>query len=227
MKKSEIVLPRFNEKEGTYYISYSQVTAWNAIKSFTLGIPGKEEYIRSYFLKEMHPEGGFATFGKDVEDYICSRDKAETFTNDEKAVLDSIKPLGTFQREFKIKRDGYYVLGYIDDANEDLTKIRDYKTASKASAKKYYTDEYEQLDIYAMAIKEEIGRCPDELEVCVIERSGNGFKGGREALKVAGEVWYINRETSDDKMARISHNIERTVKEISEVYKVFLKLNKI
>jgi hypothetical protein len=107
----------------------------------------------------------------------------------------------------------------------DRTHIRDYKTASEKSCKKYYEDPYEQLDVYALAVQQETGKVPKKLEVCAIERTGNGFKGGRNVLKVGENIWYIERKTSKERLAKLEDKIQQTVEEISFYYKIFKKLN--
>lgn len=220
-----IILPK-QDKNGNYYISYSQINAWNDLKGFNTGKPGTHEYIRSYFLGERYEQNSFATFGKEVEDYICYRGSKDKFDKREREVLNSIKPLGVFQHPIIINFDGYYLAGIIDDCDESFTKLRDYKTCSTKSAEKYYKDEYEQLDVYALGIKQKIGLLPKELEVCAIERTGNGFRGGRDVLKVGEEVWYIPRKTNEKRLNTLERKIQRTVEEISHLYKIFLKLNK-
>jgi hypothetical protein len=219
-----LILPR--EDESGYYISYSQIKLWNEIKGYNTGLSGKKEYIRSYFLGEEYPDkGGFGTFGSEAEAYITERKEADKFTDAERVVLEQITPLGVFQRKIKVPFDGFYLLGYIDDSTEDCSQLRDYKTASEKSKAKYYEDDYFQLDIYAMGIKAEFGRLPEKLEVCIIERLGNGFKGGREALKVGTRVWYHPRQTSLERLEKLSNTIVQTATEISKFYEVFLALN--
>lgn len=219
-----MILPA-KDSDGRYFVSYSQVASWNETKGFNTGMLGRHEYIKKYFLKETFEDKyGFATFGKEVEDYITTRGSADKFTADEKAVLETIIPLGKFQQQFKLEYPEFYVLGYRDDCNEEFTKIRDYKTASKNSAKKYYEDGYYQLDIYAMAMQQKTGKLP-ELEVCVIERLGNGFRGGRDVMSVGKEVWYIPRTTNAERINSLHTIINNTVNEISQYYEVFLELN--
>jgi PD-(D/E)XK nuclease superfamily len=224
--QNKTVLPR-QDKDGNYYISYSALNSWAAIKGFNTKRLGKEEFIRSYFFGEDYPDAfGFAQFGSEVEDYICGKPEAqELFTKEEKATLDTIKPLGVFQHEIKINFDGFYLKGFIDDVSPDYKLIRDYKTASENSKAKYYEDDYNQLDIYALAIQQDFGHIP-QMEVAVIERLGNGFRGGRNVMTVGNQTWYIPRTTTPQKLLELRQFIINTTKEISEHYQIFLKLNK-
>lgn len=221
----EIILPRQDE-EGNYYISYSQIKLWQDLKSFNLGILGKCEYILSYFFGEDWPDAGWAAFGSDVEAYITEREKAETFDDREKKILESIETLGVFQQEVKIQFDGFYLKGFIDDMTKDMVYIRDYKTASENSAKKYYKPEYRQLHNYSLWILQETGKLPEKAEVCIVERKGNVFRTpGRENLSVGERVWYHTIDITMEEVEKERENIIQAVQEISDCYKVFLKLN--
>lgn len=221
-----IQLPR-KDKDGKYYVSYSQITAWNEAKGFDTGKSGKEEYIRKYFLYEKFVDNkGFAQFGKEVEAYITERKEGDKFTDEEKQTLETITPLGVFQHEFKLEYKDFYVLGYIDDCTPDFTAIRDYKTASEKSVKKYHEEAYNQLHVYALALKQQTGKLPKSAEVCAIERFGNGFKGGRNVLTVGKQVWYIPKVLKPANLKQTDALIQQTVKEISNYYTVFTKLNK-
>lgn len=247
----DIVLPR-QDKDGNYYISYSQYNLFTDKSSFNLSILGVHEYIQSYFMGRQFPDQGWGEFGTDVEDYICysryskkelakvDKERAKNgekpldevfaaFDDREKAVLDKIEPLGEFQREIKVWIfPNVYIKGYIDDTIKSLMVLRDYKTASKRSGKKYEKPEYKQLDIYALYARQETGKLPEKLEVCIIERKGNCFnmENRRDLLKVGGGHWFVPRETSHERLDAIMEELRETVLKISSLYKTYLKLNK-
>lgn len=223
-----ITLPKI-DKDGIPYLSYSQVSSWKEKKGFNTGMLGRHEYIRRYFLGEKFEDRfGFAQFGQEVEDYITIRESADAFSTKEREVLERITPLGNYQSEFKIQfpEQGFYVIGYIDDATDDFKHIRDYKTASNNSKQKYYEDDYKQLDVYSLAVKQKYGYIPDKLEVVAVERLGNGFRGGRNVMSVGEEIWYIDRETSEDRLNTLYNDILETSLEISKYWNIFCKLNK-
>jgi len=220
-----MILPRQDE-DGNYYISYSQYNSFKDDKSFNLGIKGSHEYILQYFMGKDWPDQGWAQFGTEVEDYICERKWADRFKDEEKAVLNKIEPLGTFQQEIKLDlMPGVYLKGFIDDANAGFKKIRDYKTASKKSGEKYAKPEYTQLDIYSAWVKQVFGYLPDDVEVCIIERKGNcfGMVERRDLLSVGKEVWYVKREVTQERIDYVLEDIRRVVGQISDLYKVYLK----
>lgn len=215
-------------RDGIPYISYSQYTNWNSEKSFNLRIPGKYEYILQYFFGEEYPDMGWAQFGSEVEEYICERKHGDKFTDMEKVLLESIEPLGVFQKEILIEYDGFGVLGYIDDATKDFKHIRDYKTCSKNSSKKYYKEDYYQLDLYAMWVEQAFGYLPDTMEVLMIEREGNPFKGGgRDVLQVGMEHWSHFRHTNRERLNWLREDIRRTAYEISRAWEIYQKMLKL
>jgi len=220
-----ILLPKKN-KEGVPYISYSQYKLWKEIQSFNLKIEGKLEYFATYFLGYRFPDVGWGEFGEQVESYITERRFGDWFTEEEKKVMNRIEPLGLFQYEVELKLDGFNILGYIDDAKPDFSRIRDYKTGSISSLGQYKKAEYYQTDIYSAAIKQMHGITP-EAEVCSIERKGNCmYGGGRANLSVGNEINYIPRIITDERMDFIVEDITKAAKEISEWYEIFMQFNK-
>ena len=225
--ENKIILPRTTE-DGRPRISYSQLKSWNSKEAFDefegRKISGSTGYILSYFLNYKFPPSPmsvYAPFGLKVEDYICNKVKSDLDDN-EMAILDTIKPLGIFQKLVTIDFGDFILEGFLDDANEDRSILRDYKTASKASAKQYSEQEYMQLDIYALDFYKKYGLIP-KLEVVVIERSGSHFK---MPLKVK-DTFTINRTTSKERLLYVESYVRSTVTDISDCYKEFLKLNEI
>ena len=218
---SSIKLPRTTE-DGVPYISYSQWKMWKEAKSFNLRVEGKLEYMLEYFFGEEFPDMGWAHFGNIVEDYVTEKKGAGMFGQKEKDLMDSIETLGVFQQEAWLDLGDFKLRGFLDDMTEDGTWIRDYKTASENSSKKYYQDDYYQLDIYAMWILQEFGILPEKMEVCIIERKGNPFKG--EDLVVGDNVWYVDRPINPMRIQELREDIIKVTHEISGYYKTFLKL---
>lgn len=219
-----IQLPR-KTKEGKPRISYSQYTGWKELKSFNLGVDGFSEYMARYFFGYNFGDKGWAEFGNDVEDYICSRGSSDKFNDKEKLVMEQVETLGVFQDSFEIDFGDFVFFGIIDDRLDDWSIIRDYKTASKSSSEKYKQDDYVQLDFYAMKSIEINGEIP-KMEVCVIERKGNCmFMGGREVLTVGDNIWYYSRATNMDRIESLKDDLFKVVKDISDHYKLYLKIN--
>lgn len=217
-----IELPK--QKDGIPLVSYSQISSWFAAKAFNLsGRAGKDEYIQRYFLgKDFGDDMGWAEFGNRVESAIEKQDFSG-FSDSEAKVLESIQPLPIFQYKMIIPFEGFNLIGYIDNCNEDLSQIIDFKTASEKSVTKYYTDDYKQLDVYALGVKKLTGKMPKKAKVLAILRKGNPFRG--EPLEVDDkEPRYINREINKVKLEEVEAWIYQGVNEISDYYKVYKKL---
>lgn len=221
-------LPR-KDKDGKCYVSYSQFTSWYDLKSFSLGVEGRVEYMIGYFFGHRFPDAGWGQFGAEVEDYICEKKGPENFSVRELAFLSEIEPLGKFQVEVRLPIvEDVYLLGYIDDAEVDFSRIRDYKTGSLASTRKYYKDTYKQLVIYAAWVEYVHGFLP-VAEVCAIERVGScyGMTERRDLLSVGDNVWWIEQEITPKRVAQVKSELVSFVYELSAAYSVFKKLNKI
>jgi hypothetical protein len=229
-----IILPRTTE-DGRPKISYSQIGAWNELKSFNQifgedgklkEIDGKTGYILKYFFNYEFPPSPmdiYAPFGSACEDCIC-KGECDDFSDEEVDILMQVEPLGVFQAELAIDFGDFVLQGFIDDCNEDRSHIRDYKTASVNSSKKYREDSYTQLDVYALDKYKKTGELPNKLEVIVIERGGSHFT---KNLYVKSIMEPIIRQTSVERLLYVENKIITTVREISDCYKVFLELNNI
>ena len=216
-----IKLPK--EKDNKPVTSYSQVSLWREKKSFNLGTKGYIEYIRKYLFGEQYPDPhGWAAFGRKVEDALEAND-FKGFTEREVTVLKKVKTLPVYQKDMHIDYGDFTLYGIIDNCTEDLSKFKDFKTASKNSAKKYESPDYKQLHIYASAILKQTGKLPEEVSVCVIERFGNPFKG--ESLSVGNDVWEIEKTIKIEDIEAVDNYVLSVVAEISNCYKVFEKLN--
>ncbi len=216
-----IILPK--KKNDKYTISYSQVSLWNDKKSFNLGAKGYIEYIRKYFFGETYEDPhGWALFGCKVEDAL-EANNFKGFTDAEVETLKKVKTFEVFQKDMFIDFGDFTLYGIIDNCTADLSRFKDFKTASKASAKKYESEDYKQLSIYASAIYKETGKLPVDVSVCVIERSGNPFRG--EKLSVGGSTWDIPKNITLEKVEEVDNYVLKTAEQISNCYKVFEKLN--
>jgi len=215
-----IKLPK--EKDGRPVTSYSQISLWNDKSSFNLKTEGKIEYIRKYFFGEKYEdEFGWAEFGRKVEDALEANDFS-SFTEKEIEVLKQVKTYPVFQKEMTIDYGDFDLFGIIDNCTEDLSEMQDFKTASENSAKKYNSPDYKQLTIYTSAIYRQTKKLPKKVKVCVIERKGNPMKG--EILTVGEKTWDIDKKITKTDIKKVDEYVIKTVKDISETYKVFEKL---
>lgn len=242
--------PEHEKFIGLNYLSWSQLEAFNDSTGFNTGLLGEYEYIRKYFSNDEYPDlYGFGLTGHAIETYITLRNEdpekldAKTrealdwainhFTEEGKKLLETIKPLGVFQREvcYYIDSLDVIILGYTDDmtpiVDNNIKLIRDYKSKSKSSKKDLHLDKKFQLEIYQSA-EEKLGYTVDGCEYCIIERSG-GYAcmqgGGVEALNIGEEIWYEPyRKLTPERKKQMDDMLIKTIIRISDYYEVFLKI---
>lgn len=220
-----IKLPKKN-KQGQYYISYSQYNKWKN---------NKKDYIKSYFLGERFEGNAYTEFGSMVGEALENNDFSG-FTPKELEVMKKITRLDQFEREINWDLGDFVVNGYIDtndllkdgsepSANKLVNSIVDYKTGDMNKIPVYEDDGYDQVTIHAGAIEAETGHLPSKGWVELIERTGNAFRG--EKLELGKKVVVIPQDVSPKAVAKVKKNLIKVAKEISLSYKVFNKLNSI
>lgn len=225
--KTELILPRKDEKG--YYISYSQYTKWKE---------SKRKYIRRYFFGEKEDAGAYAEFGTKVGEALEHNDFSG-FSKEDQKFLKTIPRLTEFEREVDLYFDeGFRLMGYIDSNNihsnlvfdsqpptcvKLSNNIIDYKTGDIEDKKEFYASkDYKQLKLYGEALKQETGMYPGKLEVVLIGRKGNAFKG--QPLELTREFVTIPQVIDPDEIEEIKKDVVKVAKEISECYKLFLRL---
>jgi hypothetical protein len=226
----EIILPKTDDN-GDYYLSYSQISTW---------LKSKREYIRQYFFGEDDDNKGlqkYGDFGHKVGESFENNDFS-AWDKEETEFLKTIPQYDEFEREVTLKMDGFYLKGFVDtntapetDEKNNLwvRKIADYKTGDVekkgSSVIDYSSDDYLQVEIYAAALRQEFGIAPNYGAVYLIGREGNAFKG--EKLKLTKEYITIEKGITDDRLDFVVSEVQRVAEEISEYYKMYLKLNKV
>ena len=209
---SKIILPRTDE-EGRCYLSYSQHSKWKK---------DKKDYIKSYFFGERFEGNAYTDFGSKIGEALENNDFSG-FSEKEQKVLNKITRLDEFERKICLDFGDFYVLGFIDTNNKDLTILVDYKTGDMGKIEVYESDDYDQLGIYAAALEQETGKLPEQAYVELIERVGNAFKG--EELALGSEVVQIPQDISPKKIKEIKKDVVKVATEISEYYRVFNLIN--
>lgn len=216
---------------GKPMISWSQVETWNSKTGFNTKKLGKYEYILKYFFGETFPDMGWGEFGNQVEDYICEKKGADNFTGAEKKVLDTIKPLGVFQREIVVDFNDFVLLGYIDDMTKPVKNVvkilRDYKTKSESSKKDLHKEDKLQIPLYVGGLRQEDLEV-ERAEYTIIERKGGRecmMGGGRSSLTVGDKVWTEEFNFTQDMIDEAFEKVKITAQEIAEHYEVFLEVN--
>ena len=220
--KKQLVLPR-KDKEGNYYISYSQISKFKR---------SKREYIRQYFFGEDTASEAlkkYGAFGHLIGEAFENNDYS-AFEGEDLKFMKGVSKYDEFERKIKLQMDGFYVLGFID-SNTYPTKgkkpyikqILDYKTGDVAKKMSdYESKDYNQLEIYAGGLRQEFGKLPDMAHVVLIGREGNAFKG--EDLTLNRKIAIIERPLSEETVDEAIEEVQTVAEEISDLYKVFLKL---
>lgn len=218
---------------GKHYISWSSIESFNDKNGFNTSLLGEYEYMLNKFFKIEFPDLGWGDFGHQVENYITLRTDGENFTDVEKSVLETIEPLGNYQREvcLYIEELDIIVLGYIDDHStptkeKHIEILRDYKTKSESSKKDLHLPKKFQLELYAMYLIS-LGYTVGKGQYVVIERLGgkecmNG--GGRAVLSIGERVWYEDYlRLNEDRFKEAQELVKNTVTRISSYYRTYLK----
>jgi len=207
-----IVLPK-KDKQGQYTTSYSQISTWRK---------SKKDYIREYFFGDRQTDNPYFAFGSKVGEGLEKGDFSK-FTLAEKETLSKVERLDFFEKYIEIPFEGFKLIGYIDTVDEGLNYLIDYKTGTQDKIPVYKEDDYLQLKLYAAAIKQETGKLPKKAKVILIERLGNPYKG--EDMLVGEGLWEIPNKITKADVDRATEIVQQSAEEISEYYKVFLKLN--
>lgn len=207
-----IVLPKKDKKTGKQMVSYSQLSCYK--ESF-------RNYVRRYFFSEKFNGNDYTDFGHKVGTAL-ENDDYSGFTKTEQTTLKKVIRYDDFERRIEWHFEEFFVLGFIDTSTTIPTHIGDYKTGDPDKVTvKYESEEYQQLEIYSGAIQQETGFLPKEAQVFIIERIGNQYK---EKLKVGKRIVIVTRDINQEKIDEVKKDVLKVVQEISDYYKVFLKL---
>lgn len=202
----QLPLPR-TDSDGNSYISYSQISTFKWDKG---------EYYHKYVLGKPFEGNAYTDFGSKVGEALENNDFSK-FEPAEQEVLRRVVRLDEFEREVRLQYDGFYVLGYIDTNLTDYSHIIDYKTGSKGKERQYQRDDYTQLCLYALSLRQETGVTPAKAHVNFIQRDGKPHHG--EALTVAPVApRLIEIDISHDRLKRVYWETLAVAKEMSEFY---------
>lgn len=208
----KILLPKKDKKTGKQMVSYSQLSCYK--ESF-------RNYVRRYFFTEKFTGNYYTDFGNKVGTAL-EKDDYSAFTKPEQTTLKKVTRYDDFERRIEWHFEEFFVLGFIDTSTSIPTKIGDYKTGDPDKVTiKYESEGYQQLEIYSRAIEQETGKLPEEAHVFIIERIGNPYK---EDLKVGKRIVVVTKNITPERIEEVKQEVLKIVKEISDYYKVFLKL---
>lgn len=209
-----INLPK-KDSSGKPYLSYSQKGTWKK---------SKKDYIRQYFFGEKFTGNAYTDFGSKIGEAL-EVDDFSKFTPEEQTFLSTIPRYDVFEKRINLDMGTYFVVGYVDSCSNCSTKLLDYKTGDvDKKASEYESDTYTQLEIYSAAIQQEVGVLPNDVSVVLIDRKGNPFKGG---LSLGNRFITITKNITQERIDTVLKDIDVVANDISDYYKVFLKLKEL
>lgn len=201
------------DKNGNSYLSYS------AINSF---YKDRAQFIKTYILKEPFKGNPYTDFGNKVGKALEKNDFTG-FHEIEVNVLSKVERLDLFEHRININFDSFYLVGYIDTASFDLTKIIDYKTGGNGKELQYFESDYTQMCYYALGIRQETGINVKSASVEFIRRVGSPrtglFVGNEPSIKIPVDV-------SENKLKQVYWQTIKMAKEIEVFYENYLQLSK-
>lgn len=219
---------KYHKHAGKPKISYSQYTNWNDLEYHN-------EYIKQYFLGIPSVDNVFNLFGGEVGEFIEAIGTNIDYKKDtlylEDADRDILRELdypdnSVYEDEIVIDRGDYVIQGFTDRTEYVTPKIvgiRDYKTGNADKKAEFYaSDDYGQTTLYAYA-KEEEGHEIGYSQVYLLSRKGNNmmYKSGLSRVRLEGKNKIIDTPYSRKRAEKLLKDIDRTVKEISNTYKVY------
>ncbi len=172
-------LPR-KDKHNNNYLSYSQISTFKR---------SKEDYYNQYILNIPFDGNEYTDFGSKVGESL-EKNNFTLFNEQEQKILMTVKRLDLFERKTILKYDNFYVIGFIDSCSNDFLEILDYKTGGNGKDNQYKKTDYNQLHIYALSLRQELGITPKKGTVQFISRGGNAYKG---------EKLYVKKHTAKKK----------------------------
>lgn len=241
-------VPHNKQFIGKQYLSWSRIETFNDKAGFNTGLLGEYEYMLNKFSKIEFVDQFWGQYGSELEAYITLRNKKDlsdieekvqkefndaliNFSDRERAILDTIQPLGVFQDEicYYVEELDIIVLGYVDDRTLEVDGVielmRDYKSKSESSKKDLHLPKKHQLEIYILGYRQR-GLDVKKAEYCISERLG-GYEcmqgGGRESLSVGDRIWYESYNWSEERLKETHQLIIETAKKIESLYKTYQK----
>jgi len=231
--KNDTVLPKkyeiydttpkkYYKYEGREKISYSQ---YNSFKDPLY----KNDYIIQYFLGVRLESGIYAEFGSSCGNFFedgVTIDSNWLSESDVEILKKVPRPEGArYESEIVIDCGDLVLQGFSDQEvdSESGLHILDMKTGNTDSKIAFYgSDEYQQTTLYSYC-REQEGHKIGYSGVILLGRKGNGYKG--HPLRLSGVIEYIPTPYTRERAEKALEKVKKVAEEISDLYKVFLKVN--
>lgn len=206
------------EHLGKPYISYSSISSWEEynddyIKNKFAGIPSETVYTRfGNYLGEAVENG---EFGEENPDNFIGQENFELIPRTKKGYKES------YERFVVLDFGEFIFIGFIDMMFEKKKKafVEDLKTGGNKKEVQYSLPKYVQVVLYAMALLEE-GYDIEGISVWFVRRTGSHIK---PPLKISDEQFRIELPFTEERIEYALDKVNRVVKEISDLYKTYLK----
>ena len=235
-----IILPKVykdNSKEQKYKslnnlpkISYSQYSAWNSIEY-------KPDYIKQYMVGIKLPDGIFSLFGSATGTYVegvgtgnmnCHKEYEHLLSDSDREFLQTLEyPDNSIYEDYIVVDMGDYCIeGYMDRGiyNKKSVIVEDFKTGAIKKKKDYYaSSDYQQTRLYSYQ-KENEGYEIEDCRVLLLDRAGNN--SAKSPIRLTGEIEVIPTPYDRKDTEVFLEDVTRTVHEISDYYKQYLKFFK-
>lgn len=188
------------DKNGNSYLSYSQIS---------LFLKDRNEYLRSYILKEPFITNKYVEFGSKVGKAL-ETGNFDGFDETEKQALSKVTRLDLFEQKTILNFDDFYMIGFIDTCSNDMTKIIDYKTGAESKHVQYLDSSYTQLHYYTLSIRQQTGIRVKDASVEFIQRSRD--------FKVTSRPIKLNIDISENRLKTVYYDTIKIAKEIETFY---------
>ena len=232
-----IILPKVykdNSKEQKYKslnkkpkISYSQYNSWNSSEY-------RPDYIKQYMVGIPIPSGIFADFGSSVGTWIegkgtgnmnCHDEYSHLLSDSDREFLQTLEyPDNSIYEDYIVVDMGDYCIeGYMDRGiyNKKSVIVEDFKTGAIKKKKDYYASpDYQQTRLYSYQ-KENEGYEIEDCRVLLLDRAGNN--SAKSPIRLTGEIEVIPTLYDRKDTEVFLEDVTRTVHEISDYYKKYLK----
>lgn len=221
---------KYHKHEGKPKISYSQKTSWNDAVYH-------KSYIKQYFMGIKSKDNMFNLMGSEVGEFIeftarglpTSTETIYLQDEDRKILLDLDYPENcVYEDEIVVDMGDYVIQGFTDRTEylpDTYVGILDYKTGNVDTKASFYgSEEYGQTTLY-MYQKTVEGFKPAYSKVNLLGRKGNNrmYKNGLSRLRLTGDNKIIDTPYSPERAQKVLDSFDKSVKEISECYKIYLK----
>jgi hypothetical protein len=236
-EEGKLVLPKVYVAREAKYEKYNGLPklSYSQVGSFSDPLY-KNDYIRQYMMGFPSEGSIWTEFGSATGEWLeTNGEKCSDLLNEESiAALKEIPRPAKAAYEYPIAvtvetPEGQLILeGYIDEleyVSDNKVIVRDFKTGhiDKKEAQ-YASPEYQQTTLYSYHMDVNEGMEVVGSEVMLLSRKGNNRPG--HPVRLENKRKTIPTPYSRERAEEYFKKVRKTAKEISDLYKVWLKVNK-